>query len=301
MFKKFFIVLLIISVLLTGCQFKSNNKENAAEAKTSNANTSIIKWKWSFKDGQKSLNNLQIFKSIDSGKSWSLVSLPLDTISKNVYDINFVENVMPFFFDSNDGWISWINNNSKALYMLRTSDSGKTWNIVSFSLSRYNVQSISKIQFVSPQVGWLLAVSDSAASQQIKYLFKTDNGGKSWDKANVTSNGSYSGLPNVGTSTDMIFYGADSGWISVSNPLSSDLILYKTSNSGKTWSKVVLPVPLKYASYCVLQASVPIFSNNKNGTIKVDYYKTNEGKNDEHAVVYVSNDGGNTWSVDTSS
>ncbi|WP_434639706.1 hypothetical protein PQ743_10470 [Thermoanaerobacterium thermosaccharolyticum] len=298
--KRFLAGLLILALFLTGCGIgaKQSNtiSQNTISNSSSKANESDFMWKWSFKNNHKTLENLQIFKSLDGGNSWTQINLPIDILSKDVYSNVYVENVVPYFLDSDNVWISWINNNDESLYILKTTDGGKTWNKLSYKLPQLS-QSISKIQFVTPNTGWLLAVSDGAAEQQIKYLFKTNDGGKTWEKINVTSSDSYSGLPLVGTSTDMIFYGADNGWIGVSNPISADVILYKTGDGGNTWSKVSVPTPQSFEKYCIISASVPIFKDDKNGTLNIDFYRTNDGKSENHTVTYVTNDGGNSWST----
>jgi photosystem II stability/assembly factor-like uncharacterized protein len=324
--KKFFVGLLILTLFLSGCGIntvKSNNissnknnklisenvttnkssktnqnsSTNSSENKTPNITTTNIQWKWSFKNNHKTLENLQIFKSIDKGNSWTEINLPINTFPKAAYSDVYVENVVPYFLDSNDGWISWINNNDTTLYMIKTTDGGKTWDKLSYKLPQQLSQSISKIQFLTPNTGWLLAVSDASSEQQIKYLLETNDGGKTWKKINVTSLDSYSGLPIAGTSTDMIFYGINNGWIGISNPISAEVILYRTIDGGNTWSKVSVPIPQGYEKYCILSASVPVFKDDKNGTLNVNFYKTNNGKSENHTVTYLTNDGGNTWSI----
>ncbi|WP_434630982.1 hypothetical protein PQ689_10410 [Thermoanaerobacterium thermosaccharolyticum] len=298
--KRFLVYLLILALFLTGCGIAAKQSNTISQNTISNSslktNVSDIRWKWSFKNDQNTLENLQIFKSLDGGNSWTQINLPIDILSKDVYSNIYVENVVPYFLDPDNVWISWINNNDESLYILKTTDGGKTWNKLSYKLPQLS-QSISKIQFVTPNTGWLLAVSDGAAEQQIKYLFRTNDGGKTWEKINVTSSDSYSGLPLVGTSTDMIFYGADNGWIGVSNPISADVILYKTGDGGNTWSKVSVPTPQSFEKYCIISASVPVFKDDKNGTLNIDFYRTNDGKSENHTVTYVTNDGGNTWST----
>ncbi|MGF7429685.1 hypothetical protein PQV03_02705 [Thermoanaerobacterium thermosaccharolyticum] len=298
--KRFLAGLLILALFLTGCGIgaKQSNtiSQNTISNSSSKANESDFMWKWSFKNDQNTLENLQIFKSLDGGNSWTQINLPIDILSKDVYSNVYVENVVPYFLDSDNVWISWINNNNTALYILKTTDGGKTWSKLSYKLPQFT-QSISKIQFVTPNTGWLLAVSDGVAEQQIKYLFRTNDGGKTWEKINVTSSDSYSGLPLVGTSTDMIFYGVDNGWVGVSNPISADVILYKTMDGGNTWSKVSVPTPQGYEKYCIVSASVPVFKDDKNGTLNIDFYRISNGKSENHTVTYVTNDGGNSWST----
>ncbi|WP_240495746.1 YCF48-related protein [Thermoanaerobacterium sp. PSU-2] len=299
--KRFLAYLLILALFLTGCGIgvKQSNtiSQNIISNSSSKTNESDIMWKWSFKDNHKTLENLQIFKSTDRGNSWTEINLPINILPKDAYSDVYVENVVPYFLDSNDGWISWINNSDTTLYVIKTTDGGKTWNKLSYKLPQQLSQSISKIQFVTQSTGWLLAVSDAAAEQQIKYLLKTNDGGKTWQKVNVTSSDSYSGLPIVGTSIDMKFYGTDNGWIGVSNPVSADVILYRTVDGGNTWSKVSVPTPQGYEKYCILSATVPVFKDDKNGTLDVDFYMANNVKSENHTVTYVTNDGGNTWSA----
>lgn len=311
--KKVLMILLALALFLSGCQFSSNGHNSQTikteiavnnTASNEKSDSNVVKdkeeisnidnakesWKWSFRDNHISLNNLQLYKSIDGGKSWTKVTIPIDKISKETY-IN-AEGIVPFFSENN-GWIAWVL--PPTLYILKTTDGGLHWENLNFELGQRG-EDIAAIQFITPNEGWILTVAHGAG-MQINYLLKTTDGGRSWKEINITSDKNYTGLYSAGNFSNMIFYGHDNGWISVSNSISSETIIFKTADGGKTWSKISLPVPKSFKKYCVMSANVPIFTDSENGTLAVEYYGLNNNKPEKHIITYKSNNGGNSWEI----
>ncbi|AEF17733.1 hypothetical protein Thexy_1705 [Thermoanaerobacterium xylanolyticum LX-11] len=304
--KKLLMIFLALALLLSSCQLDNKNSLNitskitakhAASSEKSDLNieknkdtVSVEKWKWDFKDNHISLDNLQLYKSVDSGKSWNKISIPMDKIPKESY--TDAESIVPYFL-GDIGWVSWIV--PPTLYTLKTTDGGLHWKKLSFEIEQLG-EDIAALQFITADEGWVLTVLHGAG-MQINYLLKTDNGGTSWKEIKITSDKNYTGLYSSGNYSNMIFYGRYNGWITVSNSTSSETVTYKTSDGGKTWSKVLLPVPKSYKKYYVMSANVPVLVGVKNYTFTVEYRGLSNNKTVKHAITYKSNDGGNKWEI----
>lgn len=106
--------------------------------------------------------------SSDSGASWNLVSFPLKP--KNTEGT-----ISPIFRNLKEGW-SVINGT-----VYHTENMGKTWNAFSKDpeltehLAEFPI--ISKLQFASPDVGWMLVES---ADGKRSRLLQSLNGGENW-------------------------------------------------------------------------------------------------------------------------
>ncbi|AGB18637.1 hypothetical protein [Thermoanaerobacterium thermosaccharolyticum] len=84
---------------------KSSSKKSGLNNKKNKDIVSFEKLKWDFKDNHISLYNLQLYKSIDGGKSWNKISIPMDEIPKKSHAD--AESIVPYFLENN-GWVSWI-------------------------------------------------------------------------------------------------------------------------------------------------------------------------------------------------
>jgi len=131
----------------------------------------------------------RIYKTSDGGASWSLVHPSTSNLDINhIFALNethiysVANNKIIFSSDGGNSWQESIiapyghfklffNNSQKGFAygsdLLATSDGGYTWERVSNSF----VDDISKIDFVSPSVGWALSYYS---------LYKTTDGGYNW-------------------------------------------------------------------------------------------------------------------------
>lgn len=145
--KKLLMIFLALALLLSSCQLDNKNSLNitskitvkhAASSEKSDLNieknkdtVSVEKWKWDFKDNHISLDNLQLYKSVDSGKSWNKISIPMDKIPNESY--TDAESIVPYFL-GDIGWVSWIV--PPTLYTLKTTDGGLHWKKLSFEIGQ---------------------------------------------------------------------------------------------------------------------------------------------------------------------
>lgn len=133
-----------------------------------------------------------------------------------------------FFVDPSDGWI--IYSHAGHDYVARTSDAGRTW--TSFTIQ----SSLSRVYFLTPQVGWAMGVTSTGTGESPNYrlpLFITDDGGKKWTMLSAT------GFPgkNPMVVSGLLFVDRLRGWIVGDTKLGSSFA-YETSDGGKTFAKI---------------------------------------------------------------
>lgn len=213
-----------------------------------------------------------VFQTTNGGATWTRAyindpsvegagdSLPLSGIK-----------VLMVPLDMNTAWVGGVIYSSGSTYLFRTDDGGKTWSQVSMMLPG-NAQSselaIEQVKFLSPTQGFLAVRLTSTSQETIFYT--TSDGGQTWDPAPAS-------LPNSGvleipsakemifyynsqfyvtndaaatfnivdpniafgdSLTDMSFVSASTGWVITTSP-TNQRTLYKTTDSGVTWSPLI--------------------------------------------------------------
>ncbi|RHW43515.1 exo-alpha-sialidase [Neobacillus notoginsengisoli] len=174
--------------------------------------------------------------------------------------------------------------------VLTSRDKGETWNevLVSNQLPALRLQ---KLGFTSGQDGYLILTGEKTMSWEAHFVFKTNDGGRSWHNA-----GSVKDVYSL--VTDGGFINGQLGFISFGEiryegqPPKPNL--YRTADGGANWEPVEVPIPEEYLGYFTV-AEIPVF-NGTEGTLLV-----NQGPNGDYLggnvlAKFVSRDQGKTWS-----
>ena len=169
-------------------------------------------------------------------------------VSSNLWDVNFVDNI--------HGWICGANNT-----ILKTSDGGKSWIDISPSSSENKIY--VSIEFIDENNGWIsnnygeiLQTIDGGLNWQLKKsgniggsrlsvinsqtvyalsgkLYKTSNGGKTWDTMEVS-------IPKNYMASEMTFTDINNGWIIMENGTGGTIItefpVIMTNDGAETWT-----------------------------------------------------------------
>jgi photosystem II stability/assembly factor-like uncharacterized protein len=118
-------------------------------------------------------------------------------------------------------------------------------------------------------------------------LYRTLDGGTSWNKLTGTQDASYT-IPDVSKS-GLIFTDEKHGWITTQTPQTGFLGLFQTTDGGATWSQKQIDVPKEYADIEFLTYP-PVFFSSKDALLL-----TNTTEESLDQLVYVTHDGGNSW------
>ncbi len=131
------------------------------------------------------------------------------------------------FFDAAVGVLGLLG---KAPKLLRTADGGKSWTALPLPPLAGTVLSWS---FVDSYFGWMLVSGTSPLQPLPAYLYRTTNGGESWQNLGVPA-------PAPDQVFQVSFSYFTTGWLTSAN---AGPYAYKTSDYGDTWQRVPLPAP----------------------------------------------------------
>ncbi|MCM3764509.1 sialidase family protein [Neobacillus niacini] len=180
-----------------------------------------------------------------------------------------------------------LNGGSRVLV---STDKGKSWHdaVVSDQLPFLR---FVKLGFTSAQDGYLIVTGDKTMSSEAHFIFKTNDGGKSWANAAPVKD-VYSLV------TDGGFINAQLGFMSfgelryeVQPPVPN---LYRTADGGANWERVEVPIPEEYQGYFTI-AEVPTFNGNE-GTLLVKQGPDGDYLGGKVLAKFTSADQGKTWS-----
>ncbi len=200
-----------------------------------------------------------------------------------------------FFSDATHGYLGVLQNGKTLL--LSTQDSGRTWRTTPFEIPILsNPVDIHQITFLDARHGWLSF--DRNHNQPGHFdilLMSTSDGGKTWQTLFDTSvNPSVLPLP-FGQSSNFTFVSPQNGWVTGIS-LSADVYFYATRDGGKNWSKANIPA-IKDSYY--VESHGPFWHNSRVGTLFVRYDANSSGES--FLLTYQTHDGGQSWTVGTSS
>lgn len=239
-------------------------------------------WAWG-EDGQ----GPALLRTTDGGEHWSAVSL-------DGLGLTNVNTVKTYFADANTGWLGW--SDGQAMHLARTTDGGGHWE--KQTIEGYHTP--AQFSFVDKAHGWLIAAGDAAMMHSAKTVYRTEDGGATWtavsDNSEAMSGGNAADglLPTLGHIAGMAFADVDNGFAAFDNPVSDELLFYRSSDGGSTWSAVKLDVPTALAGKVEYSDfSTPVFSPGS----KTDGVMTAKlGSGAKYTlVVYATYDGGQTW------
>ena len=223
------------------------------------------------------LSDLYVLRTYDGGATWYNVlfeSLP----------------VGGYFASSTRAWVisNYADANIGSLY--RTTDGGLNW-------TRYDVPfNGGYIQFLDDNNGFVLYGEASGMQKQAVQLYQTTDGGATWTLKydnNPTLPTPSTSLPFSGHKNGMTFRDTSTGWVGGDYPTNGYVYLYKTTDSGTSWSQVSLPLPAGYES-AYITINAPKFFGANDGILPV-WMSIGAGMKD--LFLYVTHNGGATWTA----
>ncbi len=190
-----------------------------------------------------------------------------------------------------------------------TSDSGETWQEGHVCLQGQacnfdfdvppSYYSPVAIHFLDAQTGWLLITVEHVMFQDRYRLYQTIDGGTHWSPVTDSLSG-----PMVMSVTGLTFQDQQIGWMSTSqidgaSEPEADWGIYQSTDAGRTWNEVPLPVPdplpgdfAQNMAWCGAEDVILVLPDALGVTIHCRVYTTPPTAYDFY---YHSADGGKHW------
>jgi len=207
-----------------------------------------------------------LLKSTDLGQTWNQLPLPLKALGLSISRPTAM-----------DGWIATMSGGGPAEGELWvTHDGGETWRSLPHPMDRglYG----QAIFFRTPEEGWLLTGGLPGAGNQLKSLYRTNDGGTTWTMVAKSQLGTRQAgigdLETAGYVGPVLFTSAQEGWI-----LLSRRGLAHSSDGGKTWSMSMAGET--FAAFHFLDA--------QHGWLAI------QGSLSQPGLLWTTKDGGATW------
>lgn len=165
-----------------------------------------------------------LVRTNDGGKTWNAVNTP----EGPPYDYYCVVNENLFF-------CFCTNQKTSVSSLFKSTDGGKIWTSVNTPVDwTLEENGIGGLSFVSENEGYMLDSLQSGAGTQMKTLYHTKNGGKSWEKLAwgeiIDGHMKEHVLPASGYSAGIQFFLDGTGYFGETRGG-----IYKTTDSGKTF------------------------------------------------------------------
>jgi photosystem II stability/assembly factor-like uncharacterized protein len=197
---------------------------------------------------------------------------------------------------SKDGGRTWQNENRLAKQvdfvspthgftleggaLFATKDGGQTWTQTGTSPCGSAGERWSRaFSFISPQDGWIACASQGGTGMQAKSVYRTRDGGASWDltanapfPANATD-GKVGQIPAGGYLSSLFFLDEQHGWLGLSRGA-----LFTTTDGGVTWKGVDGPM----GQYERFIGGIQFLTPDRGYVI-------------DHGILYATADGGQTF------
>lgn len=234
----------------------------------------------------------------DGGETWKDVTPPENAPSEDQSD----KTAFAFFLDLDTAWVvyhyaSYIDIPDPAI-VWRTTDRGSTWSAAPLPMvDQVDFFEPSNFTFTDTELGWLMASVGAGMSHDYTVLYRTADGGASWE----TLIDPYEGDElQICTKTAMVFADEQHGWITRDClGLLEGGHLLKTEDGGASWTPLDLPAPegapemLAFPNYCGSHS--PKLYGLDGLMIAVDCTIVDNQGTRQRSYTYFTEDGGDTW------
>lgn len=221
-----------------------------------------------------------IIRTNDGGVTWYNVT------PGNLADAGYL--VYTSFLDADTAWVQFpdMNKYPNGGKLYRTIDGGLTWETFTTPFSG------GSLHFVDANNGWMMADLGVGAGSMAVSIFQTSDGGKTWNRT-------YTNDPNLAEASDTLPLGgiknlilpldAETAWVGGVVYAPGQTYLFRSDDGGKTWFNINLVLPENTAE-SELSLQDMVFISPKNGLLALRI--TSETP---QTIVYITEDGGNTW------
>lgn len=208
------------------------------------------------------LVSLGLFGSGCSRTTVAPVGLRLETTFSHAAHLRAV-----YFFNPNDGWVSFDHGRNGPVGLCHTTDGGRTWD--RWTLSRFR---LLQLYFFTPQAGWASGEETSGGSDQGD-LLRTTDGGQTWQVVRAGAGAQTARFNALGGGRGWVIFGGH---------------LLKTNDGGCSWD----PVPMPRRN---LRPTDLCFFSFRRGYLIGEV--PDPGPNDFKVVLLKTTDAGERWQV----
>jgi photosystem II stability/assembly factor-like uncharacterized protein len=214
------------------------------------------------------------------------------------------------FLDSQTAWVSTLDRKTYIGGLLHTTDAGKTWSVlIKQGAAPYGCfTEASECRFFNANDGVANTEDGGAGSVVVRY-YQTHDGGRNWKPVGIVPPGGipYPNLPpgTVGLSDitpEAMGYCPPANVVITHGDMDDEtpkdgVRLSVSTNLGRTWRDVKLPLPSEKYREGLVACSTPVFLDNKNGWLPVHIFKYGIRYTYAWDVLAfdVTHDGGQTW------
>ncbi len=228
-----------------------------------------------------------LYWTTDAGAHWKDITPPASSMEM----MNSV-----FFLDTSAGWVILAHADDQGQQQFRiasTSDAGVTWSTSPLNLpwKRYpeDFSGGVYVSFRDKLHGWIELDLMSSSSLSVGRLLATDDGAKTWNAPQ--------GDP--GEAGSLCFFSSTDGLLTAGLGNSE---LWATHDGSKTWQQMSFKAPPSISPADLPAYGEPICRTSKHGLMPVTYTPTDYPERRGFAtalVLFVTDDAGKTWSIDT--
>lgn len=222
----------------------------------------------------------KIIRTNDGGVVWYDVTPP------GLTDAGYL--VFADFLDTENAWVQFpdMNRYPNGGTLYHTRDGGLTW--VQFDTPF----SGGSLHFVDANTGWMLADLGVGAGSMAVSVFKTSDGGASWERAYTNDpniEGAGDSLPLGGIKNFILPLNENTAWVGGVIYASGEVYLYRSVDGGKTWGSVQVALP-EGSAQSELSVLAIQFLTEADGLLAV-----RKMAETPELLVYRTADGGNSW------
>ncbi|RDI45657.1 YCF48-related protein [Falsibacillus pallidus] len=207
-----------------------------------------------------------------SNRKWTRV-----TPSGFSYNMNAPETGSAIFLSKERAVIAVQDPDNFKVKLYSTQDGGKTWSATSFGEMMTSV----KMTSINENEIWLLGIGDAGMGSSAQIVYRSSDGGKTWDKVNEER--------TSGSKLDITFVDEKSGFMAIQSNYPGAQYFH-TEDSGATWERKGLPIYPGIEPELQQPLANPTFFSNGNGVFPV--------RGDQSFLLYETKDNGQTWSAD---
>lgn len=253
---------------------------------------------WAVSDAPDS--NQHILRTEDGGHTWYDRTPPEDPGTSQV-----AKQVLPYFLSPKETWAVFKSDPSyfssrESIHVWSTRDGGLTWSISRPLVNHGLPGEMAEpryLDFINSKVGWIAVSHDPGAGQAPISIFQTTDGGQTWRLVRSALDATASSLDTC-CQSGMIFLDEKTGLITnLYGPISTPFF-NMTSDGGKTWQTVDLPLPeerLADAGYCGTTSPLALPPDRLYVVVQCLDPDSQTGKS--LAYLYQTSDYGNTWNI----